>query len=59
MRPEGMQRSQVIELALVDDDPHDREMFARTVQDHPDMALVHVADRGPFVPVGIKCFFFS
>ncbi len=54
-----MQRSQVIELALVDDDPHDREMFARTVQDHPDMALVHVADRGPFVPVGIKCFFFS
>ncbi len=44
--PEGMQRSQVIEVALVDDDPHYRDMFAFTVQDHPEMALVHVADRG-------------
>lgn len=41
-----MQRSQVIEVALVDDDPHYRDMFACTVQDHSEMALVHVANNG-------------
>jgi DNA-binding NarL/FixJ family response regulator len=46
MGPKGMQRLQVIEVALVDDDPHYRDMFARTVQDHPEMALVHAADSG-------------
>jgi DNA-binding NarL/FixJ family response regulator len=46
MGHEGMQRSQVIEVALVDDDLHYRDMFACAVQDHPEMALVHVADRG-------------
>lgn len=41
-----MQNTQVIAVALVDDDPHYRDMFASAVQDHPDMALVHVAATG-------------
>lgn len=41
-----MRNSQTIEVALVDDDPHYRDMFASAVQDHPEMALVHVAATG-------------
>jgi DNA-binding NarL/FixJ family response regulator len=46
MGHEGMQRSPVIDVALVDDDPHYRGMFASAVQEHPEMALVHVAATG-------------
>jgi DNA-binding NarL/FixJ family response regulator len=46
MGHEGMQRSPVIDVALVDDDPHYRDMFAGAVQDHPEMALLHVAATG-------------
>lgn len=41
-----MRNSQSIAVALVDDDPHYRDMFASAVQDHPEMALVHVAATG-------------
>jgi DNA-binding NarL/FixJ family response regulator len=41
-----MQISPLIRVALVDDDPHYRQMFASAVHDHPTMALVHSACTG-------------
>ena len=41
-----MQISPLIRVALVDDDPHYRQMFASAVHDHPTMALVHSAYTG-------------
>lgn len=46
IKPQDMQTSPPIRVALVDDDPHYRDILSHAVKSHPTMTLAHVACTG-------------